>query len=151
MKKKYYNEESGRSMIEMLGVLSVMGMITAAAFVLLNSGRASQRLARLNDDVANIAVNVRGVFAESPDYKKLPGDDDWKKGVEFLDALYMPTVTPFGGGTMYSVAHWAKDPSYFFVIVAGLSEDDCDALANRSWEDAEQAHCDDGVLFIMYK
>ena len=55
MKKQSKKPESGRSMIEMVGVLAVMGLISAGAFVLLRSGMSSQKRNRIQDEIGNIA------------------------------------------------------------------------------------------------
>ena len=59
MKKQNKKHESGRSMIEMVGVLAVMGLITAAAFVLITSAMRSQKLSRADDDISALAAGVR--------------------------------------------------------------------------------------------
>jgi len=67
-KKVAKKHESGRSMIEMVGVLAIMGLITAAAFVLITSALRSQRLVRIDDDVSAIAAGVRLLYANQPSF-----------------------------------------------------------------------------------
>ena len=59
MKKSYKNQESGRSIIEIMGVLGLMGLISIGAFVLIRSGMASHRRTMVMDDVSKIVTGVR--------------------------------------------------------------------------------------------
>ena len=148
--KKYSKSESGRSMVEMVGVLSVMGMITAGAFALLRSGQASQKISRANDDVANIVGNIRALFAENEDYSNLPSASELNKGTKLLDAMSLTTTTPFGSSTTYSVTRNSNDLSGFVVLLRGLSDKDCTVLANRAWEGSATASCSNNVLNILF-
>ena len=143
--KKYNRTESGRSMVEMVGVLSVMGLITAGAFVLVGNGQRSQKISRTDDEVANIAANVRTLFAESSDFSKLPSTLD--KGTKLLTALSLPTSTPFGG--TYSVTS-GKDKTTFVVVISDLSETNCKVLENRGWSDAKGVSCEKTTLSVTF-
>ena len=125
--------ESGRSMIEMVGVLAVMGLITAGAFVLMRSGMASQKRNRVQDEVANIATNIRTLSASLDDFSNLPKPDDFEKGgVEFLDNLEIQTTTPLGGDTRYSVT---ADKKQFTVYILNPSRKECYALEQVGWSE----------------
>ena len=72
MKKILKNCESGRSMVEIVGVLGVMGLISVAAFVLIRSGMASQKRSRAADEVATLVASARALSAEREDFSNLP-------------------------------------------------------------------------------
>jgi len=157
--KKTAIDDSGRSMVEMIGVLAVMGLITAGAFVLITGGMASQKRNRTSDDFANIAANIRGLFVEADDFSSLPTSTT--QGTALLNALQISSKTPFGGNTTYSVVkgteeHGSGDYSnikpddYFIIKMSGLSEDDCWALVSRSWGQAFDESCEGNVLSIYY-
>ena len=142
------NCESGRSMVEIIGVLAVMGLITAGAFVLLRSGGAAQKRSRAMDDVAVIAENIRGLYAESDDFSELT--DVEAQGTALIDALYLHTKTPFGQGTTYSVVK-NDNPANFSVKLIGLEKEDCNALAATVWPNAiSGATCSDGVVSVVF-
>ena len=157
-KKKQNHELSGRSMIEIVGVLAVMGLITAGAFVLIQSGMASQKRNRASDEFANIVANVRALFAESEDVNSLP--TSVTEGTQLLSALHISSTTPFGGNTTYSVVkgtseHGSGDYSfdagkYFVVKLTGLEEEDCWALVSKTWSQAFDESCENNVLSIYY-
>ena len=140
--------ESGRSMIEIVGVLGVMGLITAGAFVLIRSGSATQKLNRVKDDVAMIAENIRGVYAESDDFSGLTDVD--AEGTALIDALYLNTTTPFGQNTKYSVVR-DNTAKGFVVKLSGLTSQDCNALAKFAWPNSTTgATCNNGVVSVTF-
>ena len=67
MQKK---QESGRSLVEMVGVLALMGLISVAAFVLIQAGSGSQKRSRATDEIDIIASNVRAMVAQAIDTDK---------------------------------------------------------------------------------
>ena len=149
MKKILKNCESGRSMVEIVGVLAVMGLITAGAFVLIRGGSAAQKRSRAMDDVAVIAENIRGLYAESDDFKDLTDND--AKGTVLIDALYLNTATPFGGKTSYTVVR-TDDAQGFIVKLIGLDAKDCSALAAAAWPNSNgPAKCDNkGIVSVVF-
>ena len=148
MKKILKNCESGRSMVEIVGVLAVMGLITAGAFVLIRGGSAAQKRSRAMDDVAVIAENIRGLYAESDDFSDLTDND--AQGTALIDALYLNTDTPFGENSKYSVIKTA-DEDAFVVKLIGLDGKDCSALAAAAWSNSVNgATCDAGVVSVVF-
>jgi len=111
--------ESGRSMVEIVGVLAVMGLITAGAFVLITSGMATQKRNTVADDVGNIVQVYRSVFAEGKTFDNA-GSVQGKMGV--------PTTNPYNGS--YTVA---GSGSTLTVTIKGLPADDCTVLQARGW------------------
>ena len=51
-------DESGRSMIEMLGVLAIMGGITVGAIGIISSAMRTQKRSTVNDDVIQMVAGV---------------------------------------------------------------------------------------------
>ena len=149
-KNKFFEKhESGRSMVEIVGVLAVMGLITAGAFVLVRSGTAAQKRSRAVDEVSVIAENVRGLYADSEGFSELT--DNTTDGTTLIDALYLNTITPFGQDTVYSVVKNSSDNSKFYVKMIGLEQEDCKALAATAWPNSHgQAVCADGVVSILF-
>ncbi|MBO7645322.1 MAG: hypothetical protein J6S57_03395 [Alphaproteobacteria bacterium] len=139
-------ETSGRSMLEIIGVLVVMTMISAGAVVLVKSGMMTQKRNRTVDEVSAIVENIRGMYPDG--FQNLTKDPE--QGTQLIDALYLNTVTPFGSGTSYSVVgNGTKD--YFFVTINGLDTDDCVVLSAQTWPNALNVECSDrGILNMMF-
>ena len=123
--KKQKKQESGRSMIEMVGVLAVMGLITAGAFVLISSAMKSQKTSRLDDDVSAIVAGVRLLYNSAENFSGLKNDA--------LDVIGYGTdvKNPYGGN--YYVAVDSADNTKFNVYVGGLSGGECKALKGRNF------------------
>ena len=144
--------ESGRSMVEMVGVLAVMGLITAGAFVLMRSGMATQKRNRAQDEVANIVSTIRTLSAGSDTFANLATDgasDD--AGKTLLGNLRISTTTPFGGTSYYTIRYASGTPNRFTVKLMGLEASDCNALKASAWSDAVAgtAACDTNNNFSI--
>ena len=142
MKKQTYKKtnkktESGRSMIEMVGVLAVMGLITAGAFVLISSAMSSQRISRVDDDVSAIVQGVRLLYNANNNFNGL--SDDALTVLSFKDVK-----NPFGGeyhilSTDASTA--TQNQARFKVVVTGLGSANAKALQARKWPSGGSAKC----------
>ena len=128
MKKQTKKQQSGRSMIEMVGVLAVMGLITAGAFVLISSASSSQKRNRATDDIMEIAAGVRSVYAEH---------DNFGSGIDanILAAINKGNTGPYSGST-YSVAMSTSSNTQFVVTLSKVPAKDCNALKIRGFKDA---------------
>ena len=114
--------QSGRSMIEMVGVLAVMGLITAGAFVLITTGMQSQKRSRIADEVSAIVTEMQSV-----DLTQL-GTTASADGTSFLSELKLPTNSGMGNYTV-----WKNGSNGFYVGILNMSNKDCSALAMRDW------------------
>lgn len=138
VRKVNKKQESGRSMIEMVGVLAVMGLITAGAFVLISSAMSSQRISRVDDDVSALVQGVRLLYNSNNNFNGLT--DDALKVLAFSDVK-----NPFGG--VYHVvttdlATATQSDARFKIVITGLGEANATALAGRKWSGAaETATC----------
>ncbi len=132
---KIRKRESGRSMIEMVGVLAITGLLTAGAFVLISSGMASQKRNRAADEIATIVQEMQSV-----DLKKVPKVEDYDSGIKLVEQMRLPLQTPFGSDTYYSVT---SDGTYFFVHMLNIEKTDCQALERRAWSgNPEKVMCE---------
>lgn len=149
-------QESGRSMIEMIGVLAIMGIITAGAFVLISTAINTQKRSRVTDDVTAIVAGVRNLLGEYDDFSNIDNST-------IFGAIAMSNKNPYGG--TYELAVDANNPRQFIVSINGLSKADCEGLITKAWSDSvgylssnhkesgASANCTDGnknVVSITY-
>ena len=121
--RKTKKHESGRSMIEMVGVLAVMGLITAGAFVLITSALRSQRLSRADDDVSVLVSGTRMLYANTSTFPSVKGQD-------VLEALGMSKAAAPYGGTYALVI----TPALVCVnFTTDTSQATCNSLKSRPW------------------
>lgn len=143
MQTKYKYETSGRSMIEIIGALAVMSLVSAAAISLVRMGSASQKRTRTFDDIMTIVANIRSMY---PDGFSLL-DRNHSNNKELVGAIGF-TETPFGSDTSYAVA--GENADKFSVLILGLDDDDCTVLAAQTWPGAFSASCNNGDVYLMF-
>ncbi len=120
-------QESGRSMIEMVGVLAIMGMLTAGAFVLISLGINRQKQARVMDDVVTIVSGVRGLLGDYDDFSNIDNST-------IFSAMSVSNKNPYGG--TYELAVNPSNSRQFVVSINGLNKSDCEALVTKAWTDS---------------
>jgi type II secretory pathway pseudopilin PulG len=120
-------QESGRSMIEMVGVLAIMGMLTATAFALVSLGINRQKQARVADDVVTIVSGVRSLLGDYDDFSHIDNST-------IFSAMSVSNQNPYGG--TYELLVDASNSRQFIVRINGLSKSDCEALVTKAWTDS---------------
>lgn len=120
-------QESGRSMIEMLGVLAIMGVITVGAITMISTAMRTQKRTAVNDEVIQIVTSVRQLHGEYDDFSHI-------NGATIFGAIGMTTKNPYGG--TYEVATDASNPRQFIVSITGLPQTDCNYLVTKAWSDS---------------
>ncbi len=133
-------QESGRSMIEMIGVLAIMAIITAGAFALISTAFNTQKRSRVTDDVTNIVSGVRSLLGEYDDFSNIDNST-------IFGAIGVSDKNPYGG--KYELAVNPSNPRQFIVTITGLSKSECDGLITKAWIDSvgykESGHKDSGA------
>lgn len=120
-------QESGRSMIEMLGVLAIMGVITVGAVGMISTAMRTQKLTTVNDQVVQMVTMVRNLHAEYDDFSNM-------NGATIFGAIAMSNQNPYGGTYQLSVNQ--SNPRQFVVKIDGLGQSECDALLTKAWSDS---------------
>lgn len=156
MKIKNRNQESGRSMVEIVGVLAIMGLLTAAAFALIQSGMTSQKMAKTADEINILVENVRAISGEKGDFSNLPAScgSSNTSGKMLAAAILDPdnnnnTVTATMGGT-FMICKDASDSNAFFISIYNMkSKYDCQMMEARAYSGGT-ATCSGKTLSIRY-
>ena len=141
-------QESGRSMIEMLGVLAIMGVITVGAISMISYAMRMQKQSTVNDEVYQIVLGVRQLLGEYDDFSRIDNST-------IFTALAMSNKNPYGG--KYTVAMNPANRRQFVVTIDGLSSSECKALVPKAWTDSVDGatgNCvsmgKDNVVSIVY-
>ena len=138
---KYTIEQSGRSMIEMLGVLAIVGVLSVAGIAGYSKAMAKYKTNKVVDQVTMTAANIRTTFAGQGNYDGLTTEVAHDLGVfpeemdkTFTGANSTATVkNAMGGDSKVSIG----DDTYSFdVQFDGLSKDACSTLATADWGSA---------------
>ncbi len=136
---KYTIEQSGRSMIEMLGVLAIVGVLSVAGIAGYSKAMAKYKTNKVVDQVTMTAANIRTTFAGQGNYKDLTTDVAHSLGLfpEEMDKDYKSSnkvvKNAMGGAVEVSIGN---DTYSFDVQFAGLSKDACSTLVTADWGSA---------------
>ncbi|MDR1361012.1 MAG: hypothetical protein LBJ18_01735 [Rickettsiales bacterium] len=131
------NQESGRSMIEMLGVLAIMGVITVGAITMISAAMRSQKRTTVGDEVAQIVTGVRQLLGEYDDFSGIENSS-------IFGAIGVSNKNPYGGNYELSVN---PGNSYQFVVsIGGLSKSDCEFFKTKAWSDSAGYLASDGKV-----
>ncbi len=117
-------QESGRSMVEMLGVLAIMGVITVGAIGMISTAMRTQKNNAVNDEVLQIVTGVRQLLGEYDDYSHI-------NNATIFGAIGMSNKNPFGG--TYELAVDPSNSRQFIVSIGGLTKSDCERLVTKAW------------------
>jgi type II secretory pathway pseudopilin PulG len=128
-------QESGRSMIEMLGVLAIMGIITVGAITMISAAMRSQKRNTVNDEVTQIVTGVRQLLGEYDDFSNI-------NGATIFGAIGMTDKNPYGG--KYELAVNPSNPGQFVLSIGGLSKSDCEYFLTKAWSDSVGYQLSDG-------
>lgn len=120
-------QESGRSMIEMIGVLAIMGALTATAIATYTYAMKMQKRSTVSQDVINIVHGVQELLNGYDDYSNIDNST-------IFAAMSASDKNPYGG--TYSLAVNESNPRQFIVSINGLSKSDCEALKTMAWNES---------------
>lgn len=134
MKKNEY----GRSMIEMLGVLAIIGILSVGGFDLISKANNNRKVAAVIDEIGSLARKSRTVMR---DYEASDEDESIKnvsehikKGQAYPDNLEYTNDTFIGTDDVEYKIYYANNDSVLFILEASkLTTDMCMQIATIDW------------------
>ena len=133
--------QSGRSMLEMLGVLAVIGVLSVGGFDLITKMNSNRKAAAVIDEIGSLALKVRRVARE---YAYVPDDggaahDGYSSLGEFVnDARAYPAELKWANGVFtgtdgvtYTLT--SNDGTSFSIQVDNLTTDMCMQVLTTNW------------------
>ena len=145
-----YEEQSGRSMIEMLGVLAIIGVLSVGGIAGYSKAMTKFKTNKVADNVAMIVTNIRTLYAQQQNYSGLDNDSAIQMGVvpdelqiadstnsttgKKLQNAFLGSVV-IGAGTVTGMDAGSDSGANrgFFVIMNGLPKEACVTLATNDW------------------
>ena len=137
--------ESGRSMIEMLGVLAIIGVLSVGGIAGYSKAMNKFKTNKVADQVSMIVTNIRTLYAQQTTYAGLENKTAISMGVipDELgsDATSGSLTNPFNGRVFVESATAGAnmaggsddDEKAFIVAYEGLSREACVTLATNDW------------------
>ena len=135
----YYKEnQNGRSMVEMLGVLAIIGVLSVGGISGYSKAMAKFKLTKAQDQISMLLMNVRTAFATSPNYSGLNNDAAVKFNIAPTDMVPNAAGSyinhAFGGAvTIAAETVGTGTNQYFSITLNKLGREACVSLASSDW------------------
>ena len=136
MTKMLKNEEAGRSMVEMLGVLAIVGVLSIGGISGYSKAMAKYKVNKTLDQISLLVTNIRSTFGNQNSYTGLSNtsaisyelvDKDMSHGTaSTLKSAYNGTITitTDDGGLAFKIKY------------EGLPKGACASIAASNWGDS---------------
>ena len=134
MTMKQGTHESGRSMIEMLGVLAIIGVLSVGGIAGYSQAMSKFKVSKTTDQVQTMVTNIRTLFTGQRTYNGLTGANAYTMGI-LTDETWDGTAASnaYGGTILFGTPNNKK---YFSITYNGLSQDACARLVMADWGDS---------------
>ena len=129
--------ENGRSMVEMLGVLAIIGVLSAGGLAGYSKAMFKHKLNTTMDQLTMLVTNIRTMYGTQDNYENLTAAQAIKLGIipAAMKNGASALVNPFKGAVTITVgsSNGTISNSAFLVKYAGLPSEACIALATADW------------------
>ncbi|MBO4520395.1 MAG: hypothetical protein J5787_04235 [Alphaproteobacteria bacterium] len=140
-----HTQESGRSMIEMLGVLAIIGVLSVGGIAGYSQAMSKFKVSKTTDQIQTMVTNIRTLFSSQKNYDGLDTANSellYSAGIltdeNCPDGSSCSTpMNPYGGTIVikYTKDDQARVKRAFAIIYNGLPSDACVRLASQNWGD----------------
>ena len=136
MTNMYNKEEAGRSMVEMLGVLAIVGVLSIGGISGYSKAMAKYKVNKTLDQISMLVTNIRTTFGNQNSYEGL--DAAALITYELVDREMHPggnsgLVNAYNGAITMSVS---DDKISFSFTYSGLPKEACASIASANWGDS---------------
>lgn len=128
--------ESGRSMIEMLGVLAIIGVLSVGGIAGYSKAMNKFKTNKVADNVSMLVANIKTLYAQQKTYNGLTNQTAVDMGVVPDELGTTADLTnAFNGKVYISTADSTTDDDdkAFNIVFDGLSREACITLATNDW------------------
>lgn len=122
------NNQNGRSMIEMLGVLAIIGVLSVGGIAGYSKAMERFKIIKTIDYLTQIVTNVQTLYIQQRTYTGLTSGNALQAGI-YPENNYQ---LPLGKNTSVLLAA-SKDGSLFGLRICGLTERQCVELSTQDW------------------
>lgn len=140
MKRFMNSEQSGRSMVEMLGVLAIIGVLSVGGISGYSKAMAKFKLSKAMDQMSMLVANIRTTYASMATYTGLSTATARSYGLASRDMFATTSnelVNAFGGKVLLgAVNNNTITDTGFAIVYNGLDKEACMGLATADWGSA---------------
>ena len=129
-----HTNESGRSMIEMLGVLAIIGVLSVGGIAGYSQAMSKFKVSKTTDQVQTMVTNIRTLFAGQRSYNGLDGANAYTMGI-LTDETWdgSSASNAYGGAITFATPDNAHQ---FLIAYAGIPDDACVRIIMSDWGDS---------------
>ncbi len=137
MKKNYFSDQTGRSMVEMLGVLAIIGVLSIGGISGYSKAMAKYRVNKTLDQISMLVMNIRSLYSANTDYSGLTSKIAIQMGIIPNDMLQGTTQSKASKiyNAYQGIVNLAAgtNSQQFTVTYAGLPKEACVVIATADW------------------
>ena len=128
--------ENGRSMIEMLGVLAIIGVLSVGGITGYSKAMEKFKINKTIQQITEIAANIQTLYMQQKNFSGLTTETAVQMGVvpdELGTSFYYGStvITHAFGESVYIERTWI--PNYFQITFWSMNKEACMALATADW------------------
>ena len=131
------NNENGRSMVEMLGVLAIIGVLSAGGLAGYSKAMFKHKLNTTMEQITMLVTNIRTAYGQQRNYSGLDNSKALGLGIipPVMGTDAAKLTNPFKGSVTIAAAQAKKgvDNSGFIVAYTKLPKEACIALATSDF------------------
>lgn len=132
--KRIHTQESGRSMVEMLGVLAIVGVLSVGGIAGYSQAMSKFKVTKAMDQVQTIITNIRTLYASQRTYTNLTPVQAQALGILTEESISgTKGLNPFGGTIEFGVGSAAGTARSFTVKYGALTGEACVKMATADW------------------
>ena len=142
--KNIHTQESGRSMIEMLGVLAIIGVLSVGGIAGYSQAMNKFKVSKTTDQIQTLVTNIRTLTASQKNYALVGNATILQKMGALTDEMCSDTactnsklLNPYGGKIKLAAINTTTGTNKgFYISYQDLPASACVSLATQAWGDA---------------
>ena len=129
------NDQNGRSMVEMLGVLAIIGVLSVGGISGYSKAMAKYKLTKAQDQITMLLMNIRTAYATSPSYDGLSDTTAIAYNLAPNEMSTGSGATQLYGtfGGKVDISTVGTNKTYFRITMHALGKEACRSLATSDW------------------
>ncbi len=132
--KNMHSQETGRSMVEMLGVLAIVGVLSVGGIAGYSQAMSKFKVTKAMDQVQTIITNIRTLYASQRTYTSLKPVEAQAMGILTEESISgSKGLNPFGGEIQFGVGSSVGANRTFTITYTGLTSEACVKMATADW------------------
>ncbi len=136
MEKIIKNEQTGRSMVEMLGVLAIIGVLSVGGIAGYSKAMTKFKINKSMDQVTTLVTKIRTMYGQQKSYEGLDIEQSVSMGIIPSDMVENSTslTNAFAGTVLLgNVKFNNHDAGAFQLVYNGLGQEACVTMATSDW------------------